>query len=156
MTHKHEKNLLDEMQQGKLYQITQTGENLCFWCLLAAIVIQLLLGGGLIQVMGEIIVFALLGLYLLIASMKQGIWAKHAAPTVKNNALASLIAAAAIGAVFVIKALIVSKQALEFQAVASILLAMAVGFLVCFALLEAFRIMYQKRRNTLDAGDDEA
>jgi len=151
---KRKTNLLDEMQRGKLYQMEEIGENICFWGLLAAIAIQLVLGCELRQVLGEMIVFALLCIYLLVAAIWRGIWTNAIAPTRKNNAIAGAAAAAVIGAFSAIRAFAVLKQAFSWGKIGTIALSMALAFLLCFAALEACRRLYQKRRKALD-GENE-
>ena len=154
MKRNKDQGLLDEMQRTKQFQIEEIGANLCFWGLLAAIVIQLLLKGTLTQVLGEIIVFAALSVFNLAASIRQGIWTNRFAATRKNCVWGSVLAAAAVGAVFLVKALL-SRQPFTLQLAAVIGGSMAAAFAVCLLLLESFRRVYQKRREQLDEGDGQ-
>lgn len=155
MNHERVKIQLDEMQQEKLYKIEEKGENICFWGLLAAIVIQLLLGADLRQVIGEIVVFAVLSAFLLYASITQGIWSKRTAPTINSNVWYSVIAAVAVGIIFAVKGFVISKQAFSWGRLAVIIGTMIGVYILCFAALEVFRRMYLKRRSNLDGEEKE-
>ena len=102
------KSNLDEMQRGKLLKIEEIGVWLAFWGLLAAVIVQLLLKADLTQVIGEICVFALVSVYLCVASIKNGLWTASIAASRKTNALFSIVPAAAIGLVSAVKALVIS------------------------------------------------
>ncbi len=153
---KRTKLQLDEMQLEKLYQIEEIGENICFFGLIAAILIQLLIGCNLRQIIGELIVFVVLSIYTLISSITQGIWAKCIAPTSVNNILASAVAAALVGIFFAAKLFAVSKLAITPGRIAAIAAMMFAVFAICLLPLELFRKLYQKRRDALDSeGESE-
>lgn len=153
---KRSKLQLDEMQLEKLYKIEEVGENICFFGLIAAILIQLLIGCTFRQIIGELIVFFALTVYTLVASLAEGIWSKSVAPTLKNNLLGGLIAAAAVGAFFAAKLFVFSRLAVSPARIRAIAIAMIIVFVLCFLPLELFRRLYQKRRDTLDhTGDSE-
>ena len=78
------KNTLDEMQDQKMLKMEEYGYWILFWGLALAVVIQLLLGGSIRQVAGELIVLLLGGIYVLATSMKNGLWTRNAAPTRKG------------------------------------------------------------------------
>lgn len=153
---KHSKLQLDEMQLEKLHKIEEVGENICFFGLIAAILIQLLLGCTFRQIIGELIVFFALTVYTLVASLTQGIWSKSVAPTLRNNLLGGVIAAVTVGAFFAAKLFLFSKLAVTSARMRMIAIMMIIVFVLCFLPLELFRRLYQKRRDTLDhTGDSE-
>jgi len=138
------------MQQGKLFKIEEAGVWLAFWGLLAAILVQLVLGMTFGQVIGEVCVFAALSVYLSFASLKNGLWAKSMAASRKANALFSLVPAAAVGVLSAVKAFVIShnepRAALLLQLAATVV----VVYAGCFAALEATRLIWRKKRDALD------
>ncbi len=146
-------NALDEMQDQKMLKMEEYGYWILFWGLALAVVIQLLLGGSIRQVAGELIVLLLGGIYVLATSMKNGLWARNAAPTRKGNAVASIIPAAIIGVLNVIK--LIQKKDIGTNDIL-IAVAFAVGtYIVCFVVLEVLRVLYEKRRSKLDDVGEE-
>ena len=121
-------NALDEMQDQKILKMEEYGCWILFWGLALAVVVQLLLGGSIRQIAGELIVLLVGGAYVLATSLKNGLWTRSATPTRKRNAAVSIIPAAIIGVLNVI---------------------------VCFAVLEVLRLLYEKRRSKLDDVGEE-
>lgn len=148
------KSNLDEMQRGILFKIEEIGVGLVFWALLAAIIIQLLLGLTFRHVMGEICVFALLSGYMALTTIKNGLWAVDVAPGRKANALISLAAGGIIGVVSAVKAFVLSHNALSEMLVRQLLLTMIATCAGCFLLLEIMRTIQEKRRSKLDDGEE--
>lgn len=97
---KKRKNNLDERQEQKLLQIESSGFWLAFWGLFAAMVIQLFVNGykG-NQLLGEWIVFMIMGIYVTLSCLKNGIWDRRLNPAPKTNCIISLIAAFVVGIV---------------------------------------------------------
>ena len=153
---KDQKYSIDEMQERRLFQIEEIGFWLTFWASGAAVVIQAVLGADLRQIAGEGIVLLISSAYLVFATVRNGIWSKGGpAPTLRTNALVSLIPAAACGAILLIRVLAVLKRPLTLG-VAGVALAFAgVCYLGCLGALEALRAVYRKRRDALDAEEDE-
>lgn len=96
------KNNLDEMQEQKLLKIEHNTVWIVFWGLLAAIVVQTVLGGENMwqSIAGEWIVFICMAGYLVAACLKNGIWDRKLKPNPKTNIVASLIAGFACGVIF--------------------------------------------------------
>lgn len=88
-----QKNKLDEMQEQKLLKIEHYGVWLAFWGLLLMIIIQTVASGGnaLLNIAGEFVVFIVLAIYLLAASLKNGIWDRRLAPNLRTNFMISVI-----------------------------------------------------------------
>ena len=147
------KNHLDEMQDQKLLRIEEYGFWVMFWALVCAIVIQLIIGGSIKEVLGEIIVLLISSVYISVTTLKNGLWTRTSIPTRKGNALASIIPAVVICAIHVFKMIqnnrMETKQLLITAAIA------AAVYAGCFVILEAFRIAYNKRRAALDDIDEK-
>ena len=147
------KNHLDEMQDQKLLKIEEYGFWVMFWALVCAIVIQLIIGGSIKEVLGEIIVLLISSVYISVTTLKNGLWTRTSIPTRKGNALASIIPAVVICAIHVFKMIqnnrMETKQLLITAAIA------AAVYAGCFVILEAFRIAYNKRRAALDDIDEK-
>lgn len=94
---------LDEMQEQKLLHIEHRAFWLTYGALLLVIFLELLFGGNDIRlVAGELAVFLLACLYILIYCLKEGIWSRHVQPSVKNNVLFSLLSGLGGGLVIAI------------------------------------------------------
>ena len=147
------KNHLDEMQDQKLLKIEEYGFWVMFWALVCAIVIQLIIGGSIKEVLGEIIVLLISSVYISVTTLKNGLWTRTSIPTRKGNALASIIPAVVICAIHIFKMIqnnrMETKQLLITAAIA------AAVYAGCFVILEAFRIAYNKRRAALDDIDEK-
>ena len=123
-----------------------------FWALLASIVIQLMMGGTIKQVLGEIIVFLIASVYLSVTTLKNGIWTRTSEASRKGNAVVSIIPAVLIVAVNAFK--MIQNNQLETN---SMLLAAAftiAAYIGCFVILEVYRTTYNKRRKKLDDIDE--
>ena len=154
MKMKHnENNTLDEMQDQKMLKMEEYGYWILFWGLALAVVIQLLLGGSIRQVAGELIVLLLGGIYVLATSMKNGLWTRNAAPTRKGNAVASIIPAAVIGVLNGIK--LVQKKSAGTNDILLAAVFTVAAYVFCFIVLEVLRTAYEKRRQKLDETGEE-
>ena len=146
-------NTLDEMQDQKMLKMEEYGYWILFWGLALAVVVQLLLGGSIRQVAGELIVLLAGSAYVLATSLKNGLWTRSAVPTRKRNAVTSIIPAAVIGILNVIK--LIQKKDVSTNDIL-IAAAFTVGtYIVCFIVLEGLRILYEKRRSRLDDVGEE-
>lgn len=147
---KKRQNMLDEMQENKLREIEGAGFWLAFAGLLTAIVIQVLLHPDLRQIAGELTVFFIMSIYLIALCLKNGLWSKTPAPTVKGNVISSAVAALAIGAVLIVRSQLILRKGLSEHFAVLLLLSMAIVFGGCFATLEVARAIYWRRRSKLD------
>ena len=147
------KNHLDEMQDQKLLKIEEYGFWVMFWALVCAIVIQLIIGGSIKEVLGEIIVLLISSVYISVTTLKNGLWTRTSIPTRKGNALASIIPAVVICAIHIFKMIQNNRmETKQLMITAAIAAAVYAG---CFVILEAFRIAYNKRRAALDDIDEK-
>ena len=145
---------LDEMQKQTLLKIESRG----FWALwvllLAALIIESLLGFTLREMAAEFFIFMLGCAYALISDLRAGIWDRHLKANTKTNAAVSVVGGAAIFVWGLIKFV-------EFGMGAAVLLAVfmaACTWVLCFALLQLSMKAYKKRHAELEnpkEDDDE-
>ncbi len=149
---KVQKNILDEMQEHKLLSIEEIGLWLSFWGLCIAITIQCFLGTTFKGIAGEICVLAVLSLYIIVSSIKNGLWTKNSTPSIKINLLVSFIPSIIFGAVLAARSLFILHREVP---IAFTLLSMAGVYAGCFVVLEITGRLYEKRRKELDDIDGE-
>ena len=137
------KNTLDEMQDQKMLKMEEYGYWILFWGLALAVVIQLLLGGSIRQVAGELIVLLLGGIYVLATSMKNGLWTRNAAPTRKGNAVV-------LNGIKLVQKKSAGTNDILLAAVFTV-----AAYVFCFIVLEVLRTAYEKRRQKLDETGEE-
>ena len=155
MKNKKSKNMLDEMQDRKLLKIEEFGFWLVFWVLFAVILLQALMGATLKELMGEIVALMAASVYIAFSSLKNGLWARSYTPTLKADVIASVLASVIFGILNAVRAFVILKNPVELGAVVQIA-ALCVGvFILCFALMEVFRLIYKKRRGKLDDIEEE-
>ena len=145
---------LDEMQKQTLLKIESCG----FWALwvllLAALIIESLLGFTLREMAAEWFIFMLGCVYALISDLRAGIWDRHLKANTKTNAAVSVVGGAAIFVWGLIKFA-------EFGMGAAVLLAVfmaACTWVLCFAALQLSMKAYKKRHAELEnpkEDDDE-
>ena len=155
---KRMKNNLDERQEQELLHIEHIGVWFCFWALLAALVIQSLMGAPWSQIAGEWMIFMVLALGMAVACIRRGIWDRYLKSDLKTNVVASAVGGLAI-AVFVF-GMILRNTGGEFWGV-SIVLAVGTGlftFALCLVALTVSARLTKKRQQNLenmDCDDDE-
>lgn len=148
---KHDFSQMDEMQREKLLKINGNGMKLCALGLLAAILIQWFLNGDFSCIMGELAVYGLLTMYIVVSYMHEGLWGDRIRPSWRGNLLISGIVSVVIGAILMAR----KAASLEFtMSMPDILLRMSIGFLACFGALTILLFMYRKRRQALDSGEE--
>ena len=145
---------LDEMQKQTLLKIESRG----FWALwvllLAALIIESLLGFTLREMAAEWFIFMLGCAYALISDLRAGIWDRHLKANTKTNAAVSVVGGAAIFVWGLIKFA-------EFGVGIAVLLAVfmaACTWALCFAALQLSMKAYKKRHAELEnpkEDDDE-
>ena len=145
---------LDEMQKQTLLKIESRG----FWALwvllLAALIIESLLGFTLREMAAEWFIFMLGCAYALISDLRAGIWDRHLKPNTKTNAAVSVVGGAAIFVWGLIKFA-------EFGMGVAVLLAVFMAaciWVLCFATLQLSMKAYKKRHAELEnpkEDDDE-
>ena len=144
---------LDEMQQAKLLKINSNGMNLCYIGLLAAILIQWLVKRDFSAIIGEVIVFFALVIYVACAYLYEGIWDSRLKPSMKTNLLVSFLPAIAVGILLFVRN-VLSAEAQDTVAISVILLAMIAAYALCLLVLSMLLWLYKRRRNRLDEQED--
>ncbi|MDD6069498.1 MAG: hypothetical protein PUC12_01610 [Clostridiales bacterium] len=147
-------NNLDERQELKLLKIEHNGCWLAFWGLLIVILVQQVMGNGSVKnLAGEWIVFMCLALYLSIGCMKNGIWDRRLKPNFRTNAIASSIAAFAMGVIwFVIS--YNNYHKLAGSIATGVFMFLCTGFL-CLAMLTISSRIYKKRVEKLEEIEED-
>ena len=105
-------------------------------------------------VLGEWIVFMVLCVYVLAGCIRNGLWDRHIKPTMKNNVIASLIAA---GAIFLFTFIMIIRNFPDkpVGAVAAGLFSAAVVFVLCLIALSAAKRATEKKQEELEKEDPE-
>lgn len=153
------KNNLDERQELELLRIEHYGMWFAFWALLAAMVIQAVMGAPMSQLAGEWIVFMLLCVGTLIACIRKGIWDRYFKPNFKTNLMLSIMA----GIVVLMFTFVIIWHNVngdpEFAGLIVIcsLIPAAITFVLCLAALTLTLRMTKNRQQKLDeaVSDDE-
>lgn len=145
-------NNLDEMQDQKLLKMEEYGFWIMFWALAIAIVVQLIIGSTFKEVIGEIAVLFIGSIYIAVTSLKNGLWTRTSTPSMKGNAITSIVPAVLIAAIHIIK--MIRSESFNTSNVLVTVAIMVAVYVACFAILEAFRAMYKKRRAELDDIDE--
>ena len=148
------KNNLDEMQEQKLLRIEHNGVWFAFWALLVAILIQSLNGGvnEFRNIIGELVVFLGLDLYLLVACMKNGIWDRKLRANTKTNIIVSLVGGTVVGLLYFISSYLKYHKLLGSIATGIIMLSMTA--ILTFIALSACASIYKKRVKKLEEDGD--
>jgi len=133
-------------------KLEEYGYWIVFWALLASIVIQLMMGGTIKQVLGEIIVFLIASVYLSVTTLKNGLWTRTSEPSRKGNAVVSIIPAVLIVAVNAFK--MIQNNQLETNSMLITAAFAITAYIGCFVILEVYRTTYNKRRKKLDDIDE--
>ena len=149
---KNRTNNLDEMQDQKLLKMEEYGFWIMFWALAIAIVVQLIIGSTLKEVVGEIAVLLIGSIYIAATSLKNGLWTRTSIPSMKGNAVTSIVPAVLLAAIHIIK--MIRSESFNTSNVLFTVAIMVAVYVACFAVLEAFRAMYKKRRAELDDIDE--
>ena len=142
------KNNLDEMQEQELLHIEHNGCWLAFWALLAALLVESLLGFELKAMAGEWILFMVLAFYLMADCLRHGIWDRRLKANGKTNLIASLIAGAAVGIFNMLMVHRIATEALDY--VITGIVSGLFTFLLCFAVLSICTALYKKRKEKLE------
>lgn len=145
---------LDEMQKQTLLKIESRGFGALWVLLLAALIIESLLGFTPREMAAEFFIFMLGCAYALISDLRAGIWDRHLKANTKTNAAVSVVGGAAVFVWGLIKFA-------ELGIGAAVLLAVfmaACTWVLCFAALQLSMKAYKKRHAELEnpkEDDDE-
>lgn len=146
---KTNKSNLDEMQEIKLLKIEHNGYQIAFWGLVAAILVQIMMGHGSSEhIGGECFVLIPVCIYMTVACVKNGIWERKLKPNAKTNAILSVLAGAVMGLVwFVTSYRNYHKLA---GSIAVFVFMFLMVSILSFALLTVTCSAYKKRKNQMD------
>ena len=145
---------LDEMQKQTLLKIESCGFWVLWVLLLAALIIESLLGFAPREMAAEWFIFMGGCVYAVVCDLRAGIWDRRFKPNTKTNAAVSVVGGAAVFVWMLIKFA-------EFGAGIAVLLAAIMGvctWVLCFALLQLSMKAYKKRHAELEnpkEDDDE-
>lgn len=139
------KNVLDERQEQTLCKLESRCFWLLWWGLLAAILIQRLMGKTAEDLIAEWLLFMAACLYMLVECIRNGIWDRHIKPTVGANLAGSLVAGVAVF-LFTISQTSYWPGALIASAFAAVL---------CFGALQFTVLLYKKRHDQLENSEVE-
>lgn len=155
MKHKKSKHSLDEMQDHNLLKIEELGFWLSFWVSFVVIVVQVLAGASLKEIAGEIIILFVASIYIVCSTVKSGLWTRNCVPTLKNNAITSIIPSLAIGIFNIIRVFFILKKEVSTVLILQIFAIMFSVYVGCFVILEVLRLVYKKRHDKLEDIDDD-
>ena len=151
---KKNKNNLDEMQEQKLLNFEKNGFWIAFWGLFLGIYIQLAMGNGSIEYIGcEAVVLLIISIYLLVNTIRNGIWDRKLKPNLKTNIIISLVAGLAFG-VFWFVVSYSNYHALAGSIATFVLMFISVSVTV-FAMLSLLVAAYNREKKKLDEQADE-
>ena len=152
------KNNLDERQEQTLLKIEHNGFWLAFWGLVVCILAQtFIFGSDFRTIIGEFILLMILGVYIVISCLKNGIWDRRLKANPKTNLIVSLIAGLVPGVLMFFKVYSDHPDKIYGSIAAGAFIAVFT-FALCFALLSISAYAYKKRVEKLEAGaesDDE-
>ena len=137
---------LDEMQKQTLLKIESRG----FWALwvllLAALIIESLLGFTPREMAAEWFIFMLGCAYSILCDVRAGIWDRHLKPNTKTNAAVSVVGGVGM---FVWGLIKFAEFGMGVAVLQAVFLGVCTGVL-CFALLQLSMKAYKKRHAELE------
>lgn len=140
---------LDEMQEQKLLKIEHNGYWLGFWGLLAAILIQSALDPGNIRAMvGEFVVFTLMGAYMVLDCIRNGIWDRKLKPNWQTNLKLSLLAGVLFGVYQAVRVYL--RLHLLLGAAVTLVISAVMLFVLCFGGLQIASALTKRRKQHLE------
>lgn len=142
------KSKLDEMQEQKMKKTESIGLHLTAVGLAVAMVIQGFMGAPPVQMAGEFFVFEGLCIYMVVCSLKNGIWDRFLNPNLKTITIASLITGIAI--FFICYGTVAAYGHSGADVAKEIAVVSVCGSLFCFVVMIILAKVYKKRREKLD------
>ena len=140
------KHNLDEMQEQKLLRIEHNAFWLVFWLLAITVVVQVIIGGYLDHILGEVICLGIVSVYTLISCLKNGIWDRSREPGIKTNLLYSLAAGVIVG---VLESIQLSRLNKPYSLSAGLILGLSV-FVLSLVTISFCSHIYKKRLEKLE------
>ena len=148
------RNNLDEMQKQTLLKIESRGFWVLWVLLLAALIIESLLGFAPREMAAEFFIFMLGCAYSLISDLRAGIWDRRFKPNTKTNAAVSVVGGVAI---FVWGLIKFAELGMGVAVLCAVFMG-ACTWVLCFAALQLSMKAYKKRHAELEnpkEDDDE-
>lgn len=147
------KNHLDEMQEQKMLKIEHTACWIGFFGLLAAIYVQMAIGNrGIAAIGGEAVVILVMGIYIIVGCIRNGIWDRNAEPTPKTNLIVSLVSGLVFGGFWgVLSYVRYHKLVGSLATFAVVFLMVAVAAML---LLTALSGVYNRKKHRMDVDAD--
>ena len=142
---------LDEMQKQTLLKIESCGFWVLWVLLLAALIIESLLGFTLREMAAEWFIFMGGCVYSVVCDLRAGIWDRRFKPNTKTNAAVSVVGGVAVLVWGLIKFA-------EFGMGVAVLLAVFLGvctWVLCFATLQLTMKAYKKRHAELENPEED-
>ena len=140
---------LDEMQEQKMLKIEHNGYWLGFWGLLVAILIQATLDPGNIRaMMGEFVVFTLMGAYMVLDCIRNGIWDRKLKPNWQTNLKLSLLAGVLFGVYQAVRVYL--RLHLLLGAAVTLVISAVMLFVLCFGGLQIASALTKRRKQHLE------
>ena len=145
---------LDEMQKQTLLKIESCGFWVLWVLLLAALIIESLLGFTPREMAAEWFIFMLGCAYSVVCDVRAGIWDRHLKANTKTNAAVSVVGGAAV---FVWGLIKFAELGMGIAVLCAVFMG-ASTWVLCFALLQLSMQAYKKRHAELEnpkEDDDE-
>ncbi len=148
------KNMLDERQEQVVLKFEHNALLIAYWGLLIAIFGQMFLyDNNWPYVAGEWIVFMVVSVYLLIASLKNGIWDRRLKPNFSTNLIVSIIAGVLSG-VFITGLILTRYDDKPAGALAAGVISGGFIFVLCLVMLLTMSGIYKKRVQKLEEQEE--
>ena len=147
------RNNLDEMQEQKLLKIEHNGCWLAFWGLLAAMLVQVILGAEGKQLAGEWLVFMALAAYTAVACMRAGIWDRKLKADWRTNLLFSIGPALVVALIQYVVSL--RRYGKPEGSLAAACFTAGITFVLCFLAITLAAHITKKRQKKLNEEPEE-
>ena len=145
---------LDERQEQALLRIEHNGCWLAFSGLLIALIVQqVAFGPSLDRIIGELIVFMVLSVYIGAACLREGIWDRRLRPDAKTNAAISCIVGLVAGVVMFLQVHSNYPDKIGGSIAAGVFTTLLTGA-ICFVVLSVSAASYRKRVAELESEPD--
>lgn len=143
------KNNLDEMQEQKLLQIEHNCCWFAFWALFISLVVQMIISDNMLQYMiGELIVFMGLCVYLCVACIRNGIWDRQLNADPKTNLIASIVAGLIMAVIMFIMAY--RRSGMPVGSICAGIFTGGLVFALCLIIFTISASVYKKRVDELE------
>ncbi len=148
------KSRLDEMQEQKLLKVEHNACWIGFFGLFVVIYGQLAIGNRGIQAIGgESLILLLMGIYIMVGCVRNGIWDRNLKPNFKTNLVVSLVAGLGFGGFWGVLSY-VRYHALAGSA-ATFVFCFVFASVVILLLLTGLSAIYRRRKHRMDAQADK-